>query len=350
MSQSLSTFIDLRSDTVTVPTLEMKSFMMEAPVGDDVLGEDPTVIELERFTSELLGKAAALFVPSGTMANQIAVRIYGGLGTEILVVDQSHVFFYEGGGAAGLSGTQIHVVPAVNGIFKIDEFARRIRVLDDHFPETRLFWIENTHNRGGGSIVPYDRLCELRQLSLERGVPVHIDGARLVNAAVATGIPLKRWADQVDSLSLCLSKGLGAPIGSVLAGTHEFIRLARRARKVLGGGMRQAGIIAAAGLYALSHHIDRLSDDHKNASLLRNELATIPGLLVPDSVDTNIVMIDLDPNLSMSGEVIQNKLESLGVRLFSIGPLRLRAVTHMGINEQDILKAVDSFKKVIPAY
>ncbi len=342
-------FIDLRSDTVTLPTPEMKASMFEAPLGDDVLGEDPTVRELEQYTAQITGMEAALFVPSGTMANQIAVHVYGGPGSEILVVDQSHVFFYEGGGAAGLSGTQIHIVPAVNGLFDVDAFRSRIRSEDDHFPETRLFWIENTHNRGGGAIVPLDRMTALRELGIERGIPVHMDGARLVNAAVASGIALDDWAAQVDSLSLCLSKGLGAPVGSVLAGSAAFIRKARKVRKVFGGGMRQAGIIAAAGLYALRHHIDRLAEDHRHARLLRDLLTGVSELTVPERVDTNMVMIDLVPALPLSAQDVQEALEQNGVAMFAIGPRRLRAVTHLGITESDIRRTAEAFRKVIPA-
>ncbi len=346
---SVQPFVDLRSDTVTLPTPEMKAFMINAPLGDDVLGEDPTVRELEQYTARITGMESALFVPSGTMANQIAVRVYGGPGTEILVVDQSHVFFYEGGGAAGLSGTQIHIVPAMNGLFDVESFRARIRREDDHFPETRLFWIENTHNRGGGAIVPLDRMMMLRKLSIESGVPVHMDGARLVNAAIATGVSLDAWAAQVDSLSLCLSKGLGAPVGSLLAGSDAFIRRARKVRKMFGGGMRQAGIIAAAGLYAFMHHMERLADDHRNARLLRDLLAGLSGLTVPDRVDTNMVMIDLDPALPIDAQSMQEALEQNGVAMFAIGPRRLRAVTHLGITESDIIATAEAFRKLIPA-
>jgi threonine aldolase len=339
--------VDLRSDTVTLPSSEMRLAMANAPVGDDVMGEDPTVNKLEDYSAELLGKQAAVFVPSGTMANQIAVRVYGHPGDEILTVDETHVFFYEAGSAAGVSGVQLHVVPSQAGIFSVHDFRLRIRGDDPHFPRTKAFWIENTHNRGGGRIVPLRLLKELSTLSRETKIPIHMDGARLANAAVATGIPLKKWASLCNSLSLCFSKGLGAPIGSILAGTREFINEARRARKALGGGMRQAGIVAAGALYALKNNVERLSEDHRRAKDLLDGLREIKGLEFPLPVETNMVMIDLDPSAGMDASQAQHKLEDLGIELFAVRSHRLRAVIHLNINDEDVSRTVAAFKKLL---
>ncbi|MBN1552562.1 low-specificity L-threonine aldolase [bacterium] len=340
--------IDLRSDTVTQPTQAMRDYMCSAPVGDDVMGEDPSINELEQAAATLLGKEKAVFVPSGTMANQIAVRVYAGPGSEILAVDQSHLFFYEGGSAAGLSGTQIHPVPSINGIFDVGDFAVRIRnPEDEHLPLTKLMWIENTHNRGGGRIVPYKLVSSLYELGKQKHIPLHIDGARIANAAVATGIPLHDWGSVCDSLSLCLSKGLGAPVGSILAGSHEFIRKARRCRKALGGGMRQAGIIAAGGLYALNNNIQRLAEDHRLAKLLAEGLSSISGLSIQKPVETNIVMINLEKNAPFTAPQLQDILKDNGVLAFANNPYRLRAVVHMYISESDIHSAVSIFRKVM---
>ncbi len=346
MNQS-SAWIDLRSDTVTLPVPEMRLAMANAAVGDDVMGEDPTILELEACSAELFRKESALFVPSGTMANQIAVRVYGKPGDEILVVDQSHVFFYEAGSAAGLSGVQLYPVPAENGIFEVEAFVRRIRPVDIHFPRTCLCWVENTHNRGGGRIVPYDRMEALRKtVSGIHRIPIHVDGARLVNAAAATGIPLWKWAQQCDSLSICLSKGLGAPVGSLLIGSHAFIYEGRRARKALGGGMRQAGIIAAGGLYALKHQFDRLAEDHRRARLLAQGINLIQGLSASEP-DTNIVMIDISPDVPVSAAQLQRELQKWKIKIFDTAPRRLRAVLHLGITDADIDRALSGFQAAL---
>jgi threonine aldolase len=339
-------FIDLRSDTVTQPTESMRRAMANAPVGDDVMDEDPSVQELEAYTAALFGKESAVFVPSGTMANQASIRAYAGPGDEVLAVDQCHLFFYEAGGAAGLSGVQIFSVPAERGVFRIEDFKERIRPDDPHFPITRLFWVENTHNRGGGTVVPLELMRSLKGLSDETGIPIHVDGARICNASVATGIPLAKWAELCDSLSVCLSKGLGAPVGSVIVGTRSFVHRCRRARKVFGGGMRQAGIIASGGLHALKQHFDRLREDHDRAARLGSYLRTLPDLSIPP-IDTNLVMIDMDESLDVDGTAMQAKLEGEGVKLYAVGPRRLRAVTHMGIEDPDIDKTCEIFKRIL---
>ena len=341
-------FIDLRSDTVTCPSDEMRQVMAYAPVGDDVMGEDPTVVELESYSADLFGKEAALYVPSGTMANQIALRSWCRNGDEALSVDESHVFYYEAGAAAGLNGVQLNMVPSENGIFDVEDFRHRIRPDDDpHFPMTRLIWLENTHNRGGGKIVPLDLLEKVHSLGMEKNIPVHIDGARLANAAVATGIPLVRWGQVCDSLSLCLSKGLGAPVGSVMVGSTAFINRCRRARKALGGGMRQAGIIAAAGLYSLQNNIDRLSVDHTRASALAEVLRNTPGYSVPDTIDTNILMIDLDDSVPFDAETLAEKLDGLGVKLYAVKARRVRAVFHMNLDEDVVSRTAEAFRKAL---
>ncbi len=338
--------VDLRSDTVTRPSDEMRNVMATAPVGDDVMQEDPTVNELEKYTAKLFGMEAGLFVASGTMANQVAVRAYCGHGDEILTVGDCHLFFYEAGSAAGLSGVQLFPVPTNNGLFDVADFARRIRSDDPHFPRTRLFWVENTHNRGGGRIVPFELMKALRTLALESGIPVHVDGARICNAAVATGIAPDVWAGQCNSISICLSKGLGAPVGSVICGSEKFIYRCRRARKALGGGMRQAGIIAAGGLFALKNNFQRLADDHRLAKLLAENLDKLDGISAQPP-DTNIVMIDLEPDSGLDAAQCVELLKSESVLMFDVGPMRLRAVTHLDVDESGIHKTIAAFQKFI---
>ncbi len=341
-------FIDLRSDTVTKPSSGMREAMFNAPVGDDVLGEDPTVNLLEDFAADLCGVEDALFVASGTMANQVAIRSWCRNGDEVLIAAETHVFFYEAGSAAGINGVQLHPVPGKDGDFKVEDFSDRIRKTDDpHFPMTRLFWVENTHNRGGGKIVAFEKLEALHEIALSRGIPVHIDGARLVNAAVASGIALNRWSRSCESFSLCLSKGLGAPVGSLVLGQTEFIQRCRRARKAFGGGMRQAGIIAAAGLYALQNNIERLAVDHQRARDLADHLRSVPGLIVPEKVDTNILMIDLKPEVPFDAHELQKRLELLEVKLFSVRERRVRAVFHLDLPDDVVSIVADRFKQVM---
>jgi len=340
-------YVDLRSDTVTLPTREMREFMMNAPVGDDVMQEDPSINKLEAYVAQICDRQAALFVPSGTMANQIAVKVYGGPGTEILVVDQSHIFFYEVGSAAGLSGVQLHPIPSKDGIFDGKEFEARIRPPDPHFPKTVAFWIENTHNRGGGKIIPYQLMQELKEIADKNCIPVHMDGARICNASVATGIPLKKWARLIDSFSICFSKGLGAPVGSILVGDVEFIARCRVARKALGGGMRQAGFLAAAAMFSMKHQFKRLAYDHQRARKLASELTKLPGVHIENMPDTNIVMIDIDQETSLTGVSMVKKLAEEGVKLFDIAPMRLRAVTNIGVDDEQIEQAINAFRKIL---
>ncbi len=340
-------FVDLRSDTVTLPTAEMRSAMTNASVGDDVMGEDPSINELQDFVAALCRRDDALFVPSGTMANQIAVRVYGGPGTEILVVDQSHVFFYEGGSAAGLSGVQLCPVRSSDGIFDIRHFDAGIRSADPHFPRTAAFWIENTHNRGGGKIVPFDLMRSLKELGVAKCIPVHMDGARLCNASVATGIPLHQWAGLCDSFSICFSKGLGAPVGSILVGDGGFIEKCRIARKALGGGMRQAGILAAGALFSIKNHFNRLAEDHRRAQILARALQDLPGITIEKKPETNIVMIDVLEGAQFSAQILVQKLREKKVALYDIGPQRLRAVTHLGVTDDQIEYTIHMFEQIL---
>src|SRR3954447_12374254 len=259
--------IDLRSDTVTRPTPAMRRAMAEAEVGDDVLGEDPTVLELERRTAELLGKEAALFVPSGTMANQIAVGVHAGQGDELICDATSHIYVWEGGGIARLWGATTRTVSGDRGLIDLSTIKGMIRPDDSHYVRTRLVCLENTHNRGGGRVHPLGQVAAISAWARGHGLAMHLDGARLMNAVVASGVPAAEWASHFDTVSVCFSKGLGAPVGSILAGTAEAIRKAHRLRKAFGGGMRQAGILAAAALYALDHHVERLAEDHRHAQI-----------------------------------------------------------------------------------
>lgn len=331
--------IDLRSDTVTRPTAAMRAAMAAADVGDDVLDADPTVAQLERRTADLLGKEAALFVPSGTMSNQVAIRLHCRPGDELLCEADCHIFHYEQGGFAQLSGVVARPLPGVHGRLRRADFEGQVRPDDAHFVRTRLVTLENTHNRGAGSVQPYDDLAAICQWARAEGLRTHLDGARLFNAVVASGIAADRWAGHFDTVSVCFSKGLGAPVGSALAGDRALIREARRHRKVLGGGMRQAGIIAAGALYALEHHRDRLVEDHAHAQLLAEALRQAPGLcLVPDAVETNILIFEVDPALGTAATFVA-ALEQRGVRLLAIGPRRLRAVTHLDVTRADALAA-----------
>jgi threonine aldolase len=330
--------IDLRSDTITRPTSEMRKAMYEAEVGDAVFGDDPTVNALEARTAELLGKEAAAYMPSGTMTNQVALRAHTEPGDEIIIEEQGHVYYYEGGGPAALSGVMCRLVKGERGIFTADAVSALLRMEDLHFPRTRLICLENTHNRGGGSVWPMERIMEIAALARENGLDMHLDGARLWNASAATGIPEHDYARHFDSVSVCFSKGLGAPVGSALAGSADFIRRARRFMKQFGGYMRQAGIIAAGALYALEHHRERLAEDHTNAKLLAEGLAGIPGIeLDPSTVQTNIVLFR---HRRLNSVEVMLRAHTSGVFILPAGRENLRAVTSLAVNREDIKKAV----------
>lgn len=339
--------IDLRSDTVTKPTPAMRQAMAEAEVGDDVLGDDPTVKELERHTAELLGKDAAVFVPSGTMANQLAIRCHTQPGDEMLLDANAHIYWYEAGGSAALSGVICRTLPGVRGVFSSADVRAALRPRDVHFPPTRLLAIENTHNRGGGSIWPLEQIQEVCSFAREAGIRTHLDGARLWNASVATGIPEAEYAKDFDSVSVCFSKGLGAPVGSALVGSTELVESARRLRKQFGGGMRQAGIIAAGGLYALVHHRERLADDHANAKRLASGLSEIPGIHIDsDMIDTNMVYFDVErrPAIQLTG-----LLKETNVLVLPTGEHTVRAVTSLAVDVDDVFRAIDAVRTIMSA-
>jgi threonine aldolase len=330
--------IDLRSDTVTKPTPAMREAMARAEVGDDVFGDDPTVKELESETAALLGKEAAVFTPSGTMANQLAIRSHTEPGDEILVEANAHIYYYEAGAPAALSGVMCRCLEGRRGVFSGSDLEAALRPADAHFPRTRLVCLENTHNRGGGKIWPIEEIRGVAAAARQHGLQMHLDGARLWNASVAAGISEREYAAHFDTVSVCFSKGLGAPVGSALAGTKSFIERARRFRKMFGGGMRQAGIIAAGALFALRHHRARLTEDHANAKLLASGLAGLSGLEVdPGEVETNMVRFRVG---AMPAAQMVERLRDRGVLVLAVGRDTIRAVTNLMVSAEDIATAV----------
>ncbi len=329
--------IDLRSDTLTRPTPAMRQAMANAEVGDDVYGEDPTVLCLEDKAAERLGKEAGLFVSSGTQGNLVSLLTHCGRGDEAIMGDQSHTFRYEQGGCAALGGIMPHLVRnQLDGSIDLGEIRAAIRDDDVHAPRTRLICIENTHNRCGGVPLTAEYTQQVADLAHEHGLRLHIDGARLFNAAVALGEDARDLVRDADSVTICLSKGLGAPVGSVVCGSREFIHGARRARKVLGGGMRQAGIIAAAGIIALEQMVDRLADDHANAEALAAGLAQLPGVEVePVPIRTNIVFFRVN-RPDIDAPTLVKRLDEHGIRMLDLDPTRIRAVTNYHVTAGDI--------------
>lgn len=316
----------------------MRRAMFEAEVGDDVLGDDPTVIRLQEKVAALLGKEAALFVPSGTMANQVAVRTHTEAGDEIIAEAESHVFLYETGGLAALSGVQVHLVQGSRGLLTTSQIEGAIRPRDHHFPPTKLVVLENTHNHGGGTIYPLETVRDVRALCDKHGLRLHMDGARLWNACVRTGVAPKDYARLCDSVSVCLSKGLGAPVGSLITGSTAFIDRARRFRKMFGGAMRQSGILAAAGIYALDHQYDRLQEDHENARWFADRLAEIPGVEIrPDEVETNLVFFGVR---NRSPQWLEAELRKRHVWVFAERPTEVRAVAHLDVSRSQFEEAV----------
>lgn len=330
--------IDLRSDTVTKPSPAMRAAMASAEVGDDVIGSDPTVEALQDLTAELLGKEAALYMPSGSMTNQIAIRLHCDRGDEFLCEADCHVFNYEQAAFAQLSGIVARTIQGVHGVLEPQQLHGKIRPAGDHLVRTKLVCLENTHNRGGGTIQPVEAVEAICGWAKDNGLSTHLDGARLFNAVAATGIDAQRWAAGFDSVSVCFSKGLGAPVGSALAGTKEFIREARRARKLFGGGMRQVGVIAAGALYALTHNRERLHEDHEHAQILAAAVERTEGLHVDPHPQTNIVVVRIDPALGNSTEFAKRLLEH-GVGGLPFGPQHIRFVTHLDISRQQVERA-----------
>lgn len=336
--------IDLRSDTVTKPTPGMLAAMTAAAVGDDVFGEDPSVNELERRTAALFGHEAALFVPSGTMSNQIAVRVHCRPQDEVLLETTSHIYLWEAGGAAALSGVTCRTLDGRNGLLDASDFAGKIRPDDVHAVRTRLVSIENTHNRGGGTIYSPDTISGIWAWAKQHGIAMHLDGARIWNAIVATGVPAKTWGGMFDTVSVCFSKGLGTPVGSALIGPRDLIKQARRYRKLFGGGMRQAGFLAAACLYALDHHVDRLAEDHANAQIIAAAVADVPGLtLAPPRVETNLVWFEVSESLGTAREV-GDRLKTAGVLVAVLGERVIRAVTHLDVPREQCERAAAAIR------
>jgi threonine aldolase len=342
--------VDLRSDTVTRPSQPMREAMAKAAVGDDVYGEDPTVNQLQERVAALLGKEAALYVPSGTMANQIALSVHTRPGDEVLVSQGAHCMVFESGAGGALSGIQFGVIGDKRGQFSADDVAANINPDNHHFAPTTVVAVENTHNRGGGSIFPQRQILEIAAVTKKRGLALHLDGARIWNAHVATGMALTELAAPFDTVSVCLSKGLGAPVGSLIAGTKELVHRAHRRRKMLGGGMRQAGILAAAGLYALEHNIARLAEDHANARRFAEPLARTAGIaLDAATVETNIVIWDLSPEVPMDAATFVARVRDKGLLLNAVGARRLRAVTHLDVDAAACTAAAEIAAAVLRA-
>ncbi|MFN8177865.1 MAG: GntG family PLP-dependent aldolase [bacterium] len=339
--------IDLRSDTVTKPTPGMREAIASAEVGDDVLDHDPTVERLERAVAATLGKEAALFVPSGTMANQIAVRAHCPPGHEIILDRGSHVLNFESGAAAALSGAAFHPLDGLRGILDPDAVRHAVRPPFPHCPQTALVWAENTHNLAGGSVWPQATLDAVARVAHDAGLALHLDGARIWNASVAAGLSPARIVRDADSVSVCMSKGLGAPVGSLIVGSKEFIEGCWVHRKRMGGGMRQSGILAAAGLYALEHHRARLAEDHANARWLAERLATFPGVSVDlEATQSNIVIFDVAGTGRVPGEIAQ-LTAARDVLLVPFGATSLRAVTHLDVDRDDVARAVEVLAQVL---
>lgn len=338
-------YIDLRSDTVTKPSAEMRKAIYEAEVGDDVFGEDPTVNKLQEFAAEILGKEAALFVSSGVMGNQICLNVLTSSGDEVICERDAHIFQYESGSPAALSGIQLMPLDGTKGVITPEQIEPFIRPQSAYYmPKTKVIEIENTHNRAGGTVHPLENIIRVKELAKKYNLYFHLDGARIWNASVATGISIKEYASHFDSVSCCLSKGLGAPVGSIIAGTKEFIQEAFRVRKAWGGGMRQVGFLAAAGLFALKHNINRLEEDHRKAKILANAIAEIPSLKIDrSSVQTNILIFE-PLNITVEDSIRLCKEKGLLLSEGKVG--LLRAVTHLDVSFEEIEKTKKIIKEV----
>ena len=338
--------IDLRSDTVTKPTKEMLQAMITSPVGDDVWGDDPTVNALQDRCASMFGKEAACFVPSGTMANQLAIRAQTQPGDEIILHQESHIVRYEAGGAAALSGCSFATTGGDKGFFTSDDVKALLRDEDAHFGHSKLVTIENTHNRGGGSIWPIEQLTSVCSTAHELGLSTHLDGARIWHAIVATGTDAATWAKPFDTISACFSKGLGCPAGSIVVGSKEIIHRVHRFRKQFGGTMRQTGILAGSANYALDHHLDRLQEDHQHAKLLAEGLEAINGITCNvENTETNLIFFDIDPRIG-EGPAFCRQLWSEGVLAEALDPQRVRFVTHLGVSTEQIEQALDIVRKL----
>jgi len=348
MSQPPAIEIDLYSDTVTRPTADMRRFMCEAEVGDEQKHEDPTVNLLQEMVADLLGKEAAVFLPSGTMCNEIALRVHCRPGEEMLAHHTAHPIHFETGGPAALAGVNVRPLDGPRGQYDAATLEAGIRPDFRHYPRSRLVWVEQTSNLGGGSVWPLERIRAVSAVARRRGLSMHLDGARLLNAAIASGIAARDWAEPFDSAWIDFTKGLGAPVGATLAGSRDFIHEAWRLKQQMGGAMRQAGIIAAGGVYALRHHVKRLAEDHANARRLAEGLAALPGVtLDPASVETNLVFFDLSGRVD--AETLVAGLGARGIRVGAMGPRTIRAVTHLDVSAAQIERVLDAARAVLGA-
>ncbi len=326
----------------------MRAAMATAPLGDDVFSEDPTINELESRVADMFGMEAALFVPSGTMSNQIGVRIHTNPGDELICESGCHIYNYEAGGPAVLSGVTCRTIDGDFGILALSQLEDKIKPINQHLVRTSIVCLENTHNKGGGRIYPLEKIQAISSWAREHNLAMHLDGARIWNAIVASGIPARDWGEPFDTVSVCFSKGLGAPVGSALIGSQELIDKGRFARKLYGGGMRQAGVIAAAALYAIENHIERLAEDHRNAQVVAQAINDTPGLsLHPAEVETNLVWFHVDPELGTAAE-IEHALEENGVLVHELGKYVLRACTHLDVSAAQAEQAADTIRKVVP--
>jgi threonine aldolase len=343
----MAKFIDLRSDTVTQPTEDMRRAIYRAEVGDDVYQDDPSVNQLEELAAEMLGKEAALFVTSGTQGNILALLTHCNRGDEILMEENAHIYLFEVAGMSALGGLMPRRIKGTSGYINPEDIKKNIRDENVHFPKTTLICLENTHNQAGGAVIGLEEQNNIRAVADQYGLKIHLDGARFFNAMTALGCSPKELAKPYDSIQICLSKGLGAPVGSLLFGSKEFIKEARRYRKMLGGGMRQAGIIAAAGIYALENNIDRLKEDHENAQYLAKELASIEGIeLAFDKVDSNIIYFYIDSS-KITAKDFCNTLYENDILANPAGVDKVRFVTHLGVSKEDCEKAIKVIKKIM---
>ena len=340
-----SKVIDLRSDTITRPTAGMRQAIANAEVGDDCIDIDPTMQRLQDALAERLGKEAAIFMPSGTMTNQVGVRVHCGPGDEFICEAECHILNYEQGAYAQLSGVAARAVQGDFGVIDPAQLVDLIRPENEHLVRTRLVCLENTHNRGGGHVQPYENVAEICNWAHENGLRTHLDGARLFNAAIASGIEAAQWAQHFDTVSICFSKGMGAPVGSALAGTKEMIALARRHRKLFGGAMRQAGIIAAGALYALENHVERLAEDHANAQILADAINSVDGLRTKP-VQTNLVTFYVDRSLCTAQELVA-ALKDHGIRVLATTRELVRAVTHLDVTTEEVEQAAAIIPQVV---
>ncbi len=339
--------IDLRSDTVTKPTEGMRKAIFEAEVGDDVFGEDPTVNRLQDYVADMLGKQKAIYVSSGTMGNLLSVMALTEPGDEVIIDAEGHVRHYEGAGSAAFCGVQLCPIDGMRGAISAEQVRAAIRPKDHHYPKSSLVVIENTHNRHGGAVIPIEEIKKIREVSKGGGLKMHLDGARLLNAQVASKVPAKEYAKYFDTVTICFSKGLGAPMGSMIAANAEVIEKVHRCRKMIGGGQRQVGIVAAAALYALENHVERLAEDHENAKRLSKALSDMPGVVIdPKDVETNIVIFDVSKSKLGTMDIVV-EMGKRGVLMLPFGETLIRCVTHLGIDSKDIDDAISAFSDVL---